>query len=306
MIAANYLSLEAILNEASDEDDQDLQGFGDLVGDGSEMDSASDIHHEDTLSQTSFMSANHHGHLSLGSLPSSPMSALSYRALEPMNRLRPHALSHGGAGSVASSSALTGRHSRASSVSFSVSGMNHSESLSPGPGAGAEPWETFRWTPLLKLSEQLFSDEIKASSGLGTCIAVSNIIAVGTSRGSVLVYSTSQALIGIYGSAQYALEHGSVCSIAISADNTYMVAGHSLGSIIVWNISKPAVPSRIIPPINKEVALSGRKLGHIRGSAVLNVGFVGIKRAEVVSADDQVTIFYRCSEQFYKLVRLIY
>jgi hypothetical protein len=67
-----------------------------------------------------------------------------------------------------------------------------------------------------------------------------------------------------------------------------MVAGHSLGSIIVWNISKPNVPSRIIPPVTKEMAVSGRKHGHIRGSAVLHVGFVGIKRAEVVSADDQV------------------
>ena len=94
--------------------------------------------------------------------------------------------------------------------------------------------------------------------------------------------------MGIFGNPQYALEHGSVCSIAISSDNTYMVAGHSLGSVIVWNVSKPNAPSRIIPPITKDVALSGRKLGHIRGSAVLNVGFVGIKRAEVVSADDQV------------------
>ncbi|KAF9949559.1 Vacuolar protein sorting-associated protein 8 [Mortierella alpina] len=289
---SSYLSLDAILNEASDEDGDELLGFGDMDRDTSELDSASDIHREDTLSQTSLMSGNYHGHIGVTSLPSSPLSALSFRSAEPMHRLRPHPLSHGGPGSVASSSALTGRHSQTSSISFSIAGLNHSESHSPGPGAGAEPWETFRWTPLSKLSEQLFSEEIKAQSGLGTCIAVSNIIAVGTSRGSVLVYSPTQTLIGIYGSPQYALEHGSVCSVAISSDHTYMVAGHSLGSILVWNISKPNVPSRIIPPISKEVALSGRKLGHIRGSAVLNVGFVGIKRAEVVSADDQGMAFH--------------
>ncbi|KAF9354989.1 Vacuolar protein sorting-associated protein 8 [Mortierella sp. AD094] len=289
---SNYLSLDAILNEASDEEDGELQGFANLDRDTSEIDSVSDIHHEDTLSQTSLMSGNHYGHVGVGSHPGSPMSALSMRSAEPMQRLRPHPFSHGGPGSVASSSALTGRHSHASSVSFSITGLNHSDSHSPGLGSGAEPWETFRWTPLLKLSDQLFSEEIKASSGLGTCIAVSNIIAVGTSRGSILVYSTTQALIGIYGSPQYALEHGSVCSIALSTDNTYMVAGHSLGSIIVWNISKPNVPSRIIPPVTKEMALSGRKLGHIRGSAVLNVAFVGIKRAEVVSADDQGMAFH--------------
>lgn len=254
----------------------------------SDIDSASDIHREDTLSQTSLMSGNHYGHTNSPTLPNSPLSSLSFRSIEPNNRLRPHPLSHG-PGSVASSSAITGRHSRASSISFSVTGITPSETHSPGPGAGAEPWETFRWTPLLKLSDQLFSDEIKASSGLGTCIAVSNIIAIGTSRGSVLVYSTTQALIGIYGTPQYALEHGSVCSISISSDHTYMVAGHSLGSIIVWNINKPNAPSRIIPPVTKETALSGRKIGHIRGSAVLSVAFVGIKRAEVVSADDQVS-----------------
>ncbi|KAG9063699.1 Vacuolar protein sorting-associated protein 8 [Linnemannia hyalina] len=291
---SNYLNLDSILNEVSDDDEHELQGFGNLRGGGtSEMDSASDIHREDTLSQTSIMSGHQYGHVGVTSLPSSPLSGLSFRSVEPMHRLRPHPLSHAGPGSVASSSAITGRHSRTSSISFSVSGINNlSDSHSPGPGAGAEPWETFRWTPLLKLSDQLFSDDIKASSGLGTCIAVSNIIAVGTSRGSILVYSTTQALMGIFGNPQYALEHGSVCSIAISSDNTYMVAGHSLGSVIVWNVSKPNAPSRIIPPIAKDVALSGRKLGHIRGSAVLNVGFIGIKRAEVVSADDQGMSFH--------------
>ncbi|KAF9114740.1 Vacuolar protein sorting-associated protein 8 [Mortierella sp. AM989] len=289
---SNYLSLDAILNEVSDEEDGELQGLANLGRDTSEIDSVSDIHHEDTLSQTSLMSGNHYGQAGISSLPGSPMSVLSMRSAEPMQRLRPHPFSHGGPGSVASSSALTGRRSRASSASFSITGLNHSEAQSPGQDSGVEPWETFRWTPLLKLSDQLFSEEIKASSGLGTCIAVSNIIAVGTSRGSILVYSTTQALIGIYGSPQYALEHGSVCSIAISTDNTYMVAGHSLGSIIVWNISKPNIPSRIIPPVAKETALSGRKLGHIRGSAVLNVAFVGIKRAEVVSADDQGMAFH--------------
>ncbi|KAF9365241.1 Vacuolar protein sorting-associated protein 8 [Mortierella sp. NVP85] len=287
---SNYLSLDAILNEDSDEDEQELQGLTNIDGDPSEVDSASDIHHEDTLSQTSFMSGNHYGHIGVNS-PNSPLSALSSRTTEPMQRLRPYPFTHG-PGSVASSSALTGRHSHNSSVSFSISGLNQSDSQSQGRGAGAEPWETFRWTPLLKLSDHLFSEEIRASSGLGTCIAVSNIIAVGTSRGSILVYSPTQALVGIFGSPQYALEHGSVCSIAISSDNTYMVAGHSLGSIIVWNISKPNVPSRIIPPVTKEMAISGRKHGHIRGSAVLHVGFVGIKRAEVVSADDQGMAFH--------------
>ncbi|KAG0328132.1 Vacuolar protein sorting-associated protein 8 [Dissophora globulifera] len=290
---SNYLSLDAILNEASDEDDHEMHGFADLDRDPSEMDSASDIYHEDTLSQTSLMSGNRFGQqLGLSAHPASPMSSMSLRSAEPMNRLRPQSYPHRGPGSVASSSALTGRHSHTSSVSFSIAGLNHSDLTSQGPGTGAEPWETFRWTPLLKLSEQLFSEEIRASSGLGTCIAVSNIIAVGTSRGSILVYSMTQALIGIFGSPQYALEHGSVCSIAISTDNTYMVAGHSLGSIIVWNISKPATPSRIIPPVTKDMALSGRKLGHLRGSAVLHVGFVGIKRVEVVSADDQGMAFH--------------
>ncbi|KAF9919403.1 Vacuolar protein sorting-associated protein 8 [Lobosporangium transversale] len=289
---SNYLNLDAILNEASDEDDEELQGFAGLDRSISERDSVSDFHHEDAQSQTSFMSSNNYGHIGTNPHSSPPLSTLSLRSADPINRLRPYTFSPRGPGSVASSSALAGARSHISSISLPITAPHHSDSYSPRQSAGAEPWETFRWTPLLKLSDQLFSEEIKASSGLGTCIAVSSIIAVGTSRGSVLVYSTTQALIGIYGSAQYAMEHGAVCSIAISTDNTYLVAGHSLGSIIIWNINKPNTPSRIIPPVTKEMAFSGRKHGHLRGSAVLNVAFIGIKRAEVISADNHGMAFH--------------
>ncbi|KAG0236502.1 Vacuolar protein sorting-associated protein 8 [Actinomortierella wolfii] len=308
---SSYLDLDAILNETTDpeEDEGDeLAGFDRVDKDTTELESTSDLRYDDTLSQASFMSNNTPQHLHLSaSMSTSPVSH-SYRSApaDPLQRLRLHPHRYASPGSVASSS-FTGRHSRASSASFSFSELNRSDSntYSPGIGmtggsggstlgTGTEPWETFRWTPLIKLSDHLYSEEVKASMGLGTCIAVSNVIAVGTSRGTVLVYNGNQGLVGAFGTAQYAVEHGSVCSVAISSDHNYVVAGHSLGSILVWNLTKPpsAGPSRVIPPVNKETALSGRKVGHLRGSAVLHVHFVGIKHNEIASADDQGMAFH--------------
>ncbi|KAF9969123.1 Vacuolar protein sorting-associated protein 8 [Actinomortierella ambigua] len=328
---SSYLSLDAILNESSDPDEDDEQENDELLlraagldRDTSELDSTSDLRYEDTLSQASFMSnhnnnnngySHHHPHLQLPtSIASSPV-AHSYRSgsAGPRRHLHLHPHRYVSPGSVASSS-FTGRHSRASSASFSFSELNRSDSNAASPGvgmtggsgsspggSGAEPWETFRWTPLAKLSDHLYSEEVKASLGLGTCLAVSNVMAIGTSRGTVLVYDGNQSLVGAYGTAQYAVEHGSVCSVAISSDHRYVAAGHSLGSIIVWNLTKPpsAGPSRVIPPVNKETALAGRKAGHLRGSAVLHVHFVGIKHNEIASADDQGMAFHHL---LYKVV----
>lgn len=62
----------------------------------------------------------------------------------------------------------------------------------------AEPWEAFKWTPLLKLSNQLYSDDIK-QSGLISVMTVSGVIAIGTTRSLVFVYDYSQNLICILG-----------------------------------------------------------------------------------------------------------
>lgn len=103
-----------------------------------------------------------------------------------------------------------------------------------------------------------------------------------------------------------AIEIGSVTSLAISADHTTIACGHSQGHIVIWDIRKPMQPIRTIDPIPASQILSQqqtapRKEGHIQGASILHVGFVGVKKSEIVSADDQGMAFYHVS---YKMIMI--
>ncbi|KAI7859751.1 hypothetical protein BDC45DRAFT_563794 [Circinella umbellata] len=175
-----------------------------------------------------------------------------------------------------------------------------------------EPWEAFKWTSLKKISDHLYADEMRRHNGLVSVLTVSGVIAVGTTRSLVFVYDYSQNLKCILGDSARAVEIGSVTSIAISADHTTIACGHSQGYIVVWDINKPTHPVRIIDPIPASQATKSlnaqqqqqqqqalRKEGHVKGAAILHVGFVGVKKSEIVSGDDQGMAFYHV---LYKVV----
>ena len=61
------------------------------------------------------------------------------------------------------------------------------------------PWEVIRWTRLKKISGQAFSEIGKRSFGRPTCIAVSALIAIGTSKGIILIFDYHQNLKTIIG-----------------------------------------------------------------------------------------------------------
>ena len=61
------------------------------------------------------------------------------------------------------------------------------------------PWEVIRWTKLKKISGQAFSEIGKRSFGRPTCIAVSASIAIGTSKGIILIFDYHQNLKTIIG-----------------------------------------------------------------------------------------------------------
>ena len=61
------------------------------------------------------------------------------------------------------------------------------------------PWEVIRWTKLRRISGQAFSEIGKRNFGRPTCIAVSSSIALGTSRGMILVFDYHQSLKTIIG-----------------------------------------------------------------------------------------------------------
>ena len=85
-------------------------------------------------------------------------------------------------------------------------------------------------------------------------------------------------------------EYGPVTALSISSDQTLLAAGYGAGFIIVWDIQRRSA-TRIISPL---LQWDGRKDGHMLGSAVVHIGFVGGSKSELVSGDNQVKSFVRC------------
>ncbi|KAI9280628.1 Golgi CORVET complex core vacuolar protein 8-domain-containing protein, partial [Sporodiniella umbellata] len=162
-----------------------------------------------------------------------------------------------------------------------------------------QSWKPFKWVPLVKISDQLYSSDIKKTSGLISVMALSNYLAIGTTRSLIFVYDFSQNLQCILGDSNRAIEIGAVTALAFSADSNTVVCGYSQGYIIVWDIRKPDQPMRIIEPIS--IDQTKKKGGHLQGASILHVGFVGTRRSEIVSADDRGMSFYHVS---YKMMMI--
>lgn len=93
----------------------------------------------------------------------------------------------------AASPAFLHSHSRTTSVNSQF--VPKAEDVEPDQ----TPWEVVRWTRLRKISGQAFSEVGKRSFGRPVCIAISTSIALGTSKGIILVFDYNQNLKSIIG-----------------------------------------------------------------------------------------------------------
>lgn len=80
-------------------------------------------------------------------------------------------------------------------------------------------------------------------------------------------------------------------SLALSADHSTVAGGHELGDIFTWEISRPARPFLHIPPIAASQLEVRTSDGHIEGSAIIHIGFLGTRRTALVSADTRGMAF---------------
>ncbi|KAI9031792.1 Golgi CORVET complex core vacuolar protein 8-domain-containing protein [Phycomyces nitens] len=317
---ANYLCLENILNESDSSGDeyQDSEIF-ETDGSGIHFDSSSDISRTSPntpASPATYSSAQAGSFTSVSaSLPATSRRAsanLFFSLSENRTSSSPNFRRIDSSTGESSTSHQSSDAGTPSDRSLSLSALMNDTNSPENEKNSVEPWEAFKWTPLLKISEQLYSDSVRKNSGLLTVLAVSGVIAIGTTRSLVFVYDYSQNLKCVLGDSARAVEVGSVTSLAISADHTTIACGYSQGYIIVWNIKKPAHPIRTIDPIPASQlagALSSnatgpqqtplRKEGHVKGAAILHIGFISIKKSEIVSADDQGMAFYHL---LYKVV----
>ncbi|KAG8527106.1 uncharacterized protein KY384_008535 [Bacidia gigantensis] len=181
----------------------------------------------------------------------------------------------------ATSPAFLTSHSRNSSLAFT---------LREGKDTEVEvPWEVVRWTKLKKMTGQCFSEVGKRKFGRPTCIAISALIVLGTSRGMTLLFDYNQDLRSIIGPGTKALESGAVTAVGISADHSIVASGHASGSIFTWEVAKPSKPFLHIAPASR----SRKPLidGHSPDAAVLHLGFLGIRHTALCSADDKGMAF---------------
>ncbi|KAG8907929.1 Vacuolar protein sorting-associated protein 8 [Tulasnella sp. 403] len=188
--------------------------------------------------------------------------------------------------------------SRASSLSNIHSA---SEAQSPGyPDKRApKPREAFRWTQLKTLSDYIFSNAPqKASTLLGssrgspTVIATSGLICVGTDLGIVHVFDFRQHFKFDCGSESGSKALGAVTALAMSNDHTFLAVGHATGHINLYDLARPQTLARSVPPTTLSAVASGRKEGHLVGSPVTQLGFIGLRHTAIVSADETGLAFY--------------
>ncbi|KAK4940527.1 Vacuolar protein sorting-associated protein 8 [Elasticomyces elasticus] len=184
-----------------------------------------------------------------------------------------------------SSPAFLGSHSRQSSVaSFGLQPPSE-------PDDTTSPWDVIRWTKYRKITGQAFSEIGKRNFGSPTCLAVADQVVVGTSKGIVLVFDHQQNHKAIIGSGTKAAESGAVTALAISADHTTIAVGHATGHLFTWELARPARPFLHIPSIDNSQAQARKGDGHISGSAIVHVGFLGYRHTALVSADDKGMAF---------------
>ena len=173
-------------------------------------------------------------------------------------------------------------HSRQSSAAFSIQ-------TDGSAGSPQAPWEVVRWTKLRKITGEAFSEVGKRKFGRPTCIAIAASIALGTSKGIILVFDYNQNLKSIIGLGTKAVESGSVTSISISADHSTIAGGHASGNIFTWEVARPAKPFLHIPPIDRSRAPNAD--GHTLDVAILHIGFLGMRHTALASADDKGMAF---------------
>ncbi|KAH9054311.1 Golgi CORVET complex core vacuolar protein 8-domain-containing protein [Lactarius vividus] len=150
--------------------------------------------------------------------------------------------------------------------------------------------EVFRWTQLRALGTHVFAlPSSKAQAVLGaaavgtpTVLAANGLICVGMDNGRILVFDFKQTLKCVCGNPETEKTVGAVTALALSHDHTFVAAGHATGHIQLFDLKKPQVPARFVPPTTLAV----------EGSRIVNIGFVAGRHTAIVTADQTGLAFY--------------
>ncbi|BEI83968.1 hypothetical protein CcaverHIS002_0405720 [Cutaneotrichosporon cavernicola] len=129
------------------------------------------------------------------------------------------------------------------------------------------------------------------SLGTPTVMDTNGMIAVGTQGGYVVVYGFNQEVRSVLGNEATVLS-GPVTAVTVCPDQTWIGVGHASGNIFLWDLSHPSKPSRTCLAVALAQVLSGRKEGHLQGSRIIHIGFVGKRHTSIVTADEEGRAFW--------------
>jgi vacuolar protein sorting-associated protein 8 len=137
----------------------------------------------------------------------------------------------------------------------------------------------------------MFSEVGRRNFGRPTAMIVGASIVIGTSKGLALVFDYQQQLIATVGLGTKAVESGAVTSLAISADYSTIATGHATGHIFTWEVTRPAKPFLHILPLSESQLIQRSSDGHVHGSSVVHIAFLGTRHTAIVSADNKGMAF---------------
>ncbi|EMR11389.1 hypothetical protein PNEG_00413 [Pneumocystis murina B123] len=147
------------------------------------------------------------------------------------------------------------------------------------------------WSKLKEINSQIFTEFSKEKFGSPVSMSISNIIAIGTSKGLILVFDYRQVLRHIIGMGTKAMDSGSTTSISISDDCMFLCSGHSKGYIFVWELRIPTNPVITISPIVSDAFQNIHNNGHLDNSKICHIAFVN-SYYSIVSSDIHGMTFY--------------
>ncbi|KAJ9094180.1 hypothetical protein QFC19_008031 [Naganishia cerealis] len=148
-----------------------------------------------------------------------------------------------------------------------------------------------RWSGVTQTEES--EPAAQPDWGLPTVAAVNGLIAVGTESGWVAVMGFKQELRRICGTDAIAKASGAVTAVAISPDATFVAVGHQSGNIYLYELSAAnAKPARSAPALTASALATGKKEGHLSGTAITQLAFVGRRHTAIVSGDETGRAFW--------------
>ncbi len=81
-------------------------------------------------------------------------------------------------------------------------------------------------------------------------------------------------------------------ALALSRDSKFVGVGHAQGHIALYDLAKPSSPARQVTPTTAQAVASGRREGHLLGSKIIKLSFLGARHTAIVSADNKGLSFF--------------